>query len=96
MKKTILALALMIMSTAVMAQSPIIESYMKQFKDNKDFIDFQFLACFSILSSLKPQWKVEIYLKSSARTTRGNLTNYRDSKEKGWEWKYGSPTFPSQ
>ena len=37
MKKTILALALMIMSTAVMAQSPIIESYMKQFKDNKDF-----------------------------------------------------------
>lgn len=37
MKKTIVALVLMIFSTGVMAQSPIIESYMKQFKDNKDF-----------------------------------------------------------
>lgn len=37
MKKTILALVLMIISTGVMAQSPIIESYMKKFKDNKDY-----------------------------------------------------------
>ena len=39
MKKTIVALVLMIISTGVMAQSPIIESYMKQFKDNQDFTE---------------------------------------------------------
>ena len=37
MKKIVLALVLMIVSASVMAQSPIIEDYMKQFKDNEDY-----------------------------------------------------------